>query len=79
VISRELEVKSDSGRPVSEQIASFVRSVFYGRALGAESKLSAIREIAEQIGVWSNTVRQAIPLLIWRDQRLCAWEFYNFS
>ena len=63
MVLKELEIKRNSGKPVSEQIASFVKSKIYKRELKAGAKLPTTQEIMEQIGVGSNTVRQAIQSL----------------
>jgi len=60
---RELEIKRNNGKPVGEQIASFLRSKIYKRAFKAGERLPTTQEIVKQTGVGSNTVRQAIQLL----------------
>jgi GntR family transcriptional regulator len=63
MVLKELKIKRNSGKPVSEQIASFVKSKIYRRELKAGSKLPTTQEIMDQFGVGSNTVRQAIQSL----------------
>ena len=68
MVLKELEIKRNSGKPVSEQIVSFVKTKIYRGELKAGAKLPTTQEIMEQIGVGSNTVRQAIQSL--KDQGL---------
>ncbi len=63
MVLKELEIKRNSGKPVSEQIASFVRSKIQRRELKAGMKLPTTLEMMEQFGVGGNTVRQAICVL----------------
>jgi DNA-binding transcriptional regulator YhcF (GntR family) len=63
MVLKELEIQRNSGKPVSEQIASFVRSKIQKRELKAGTKLPTTLEMMEQFGVGSNTVRQAICAL----------------
>jgi len=63
MVLKQLEIKRDSGWPVSEQIASFVRSKIYAREIQAGSKLPTTLEMMEQFGVGTHTVRRAIQSL----------------
>jgi len=60
---QELKIKRNSGQPVSEQIATFIKSKIKGKGIKAGTKLPTTQEFMSQFGVGSNTIRQAISSL----------------
>ena len=58
-----LKISRKSQKPVSDQIASFVKSKIYRRELKAGSKLPTTQDMMQQLGVGTNTIRQAMQSL----------------
>ena len=59
----ELIIDRKSGKPVSLQIAHFVRAKIHGKQLSPGDKLPTTQELTGRFGVGTHTIRQAMSML----------------
>lgn len=63
MVLQELVIDRRSGKPVSKQIAQYVRAKIYNQELLPGDKLPTTQEMMEQFGVGTHTIRQAMMSL----------------